>query len=193
MRLHLFNTACPKLSISNLPWKMSVVCYGCQCMYLMCLIHTAKINWPLGPIKFKLELQLVLYSSVCFWVFNSNLVQCLCDLNRSVRFTLFPSGGDGGSGGIMEWVFAPFQQSLHMASCLLCLFIASFWETLHSPRMQHKPKHLSVPSPEPVIQGILLFLPYFSAHTFSHLSSPPHLQSFSPQPGLVTDFFVFGA
>lgn len=86
---------------------------------------------------------------------------------------LFPSGGDGGSGGIMEWVFAPFQQSLHMASCLLCLFIASFWETLHSPRMQHKPKHLSVPSPEPVTQGILLFLPYFSTHTFSHLTSPP--------------------
>lgn len=103
---------------------------------------------------------------------------------------LFPSGGDGGSGGIMEWVFAPFQQSLHMASCLLCLFIASFWETLHSPRMQHKPKHLSVPSPEPVTQGILLFLPYFSTHTFSHLTSPP-----TSNPSLFswTQIFVFGA
>lgn len=109
----------------------------------------------------------------------------------TVHFFLLPSGGDGGSGGIMEWVFASFQQALHMASCLLCLFIASFWETLHSPRMQHKPKHLSVPSPEPVAQGILLFLPYFSSHTFSHLSSPP-------PPVLLsclrwTRIFVFGA
>lgn len=87
----------------------------------------------------------------------------------------------------MEWVFAPFQQSLHMASCLLCLFIASFWETLHSPRMQHKPKHLSVPSPEPVTQGILLFLPYFSTHTFSHISSPSLLSRDW------TQIFVFGA
>lgn len=39
-----------------------------------------------------------------------------------MRFFLFPSGGDGGSGGIMEWVFSPFQQSLHMASCLLLSF-----------------------------------------------------------------------
>lgn len=76
-----------------------------------------------------------------------------------------------------------------MASCLLCLFIASFWETLHSPRMQHKPKHLSVPLPESVTQGILLFLPYFPTHTFSHLSSR-HLQSLSLQPGLDTDFFL---
>lgn len=133
-------------------------------------------------MRFKLQVQLAPHYRVrvCFCVCNSNLVRCLCDLSLSVRFFLFPSGSDGGSGGIMEWVFAPFQQSLHMASCLLCLFIASFWETLHSPRMQHKPKHLSVPSPEPVTQGILLFLPYFSTHTFSHLSPPLHRQSVSP-------------
>lgn len=96
-----------------------------------------------------------------------------------MHFFLFPSGDDGGIGGIMEWVLAPFKQSLHMASCLFCLFIASFWETLHSPWMQHKPKHLSVPSPEPVTQGILLFLPYFSAHTFSHLSPPLSFHTFN--------------
>lgn len=144
-------------------------------------------------MRFKLQVQLAPHYCVrvCFCVCYSNLVRCLCDLSLSVRFFLFPSGGDGGSGGIMEWVFAPFQQSLHMASCLLCLFIASFWETLHSPRMQHKPKHLSVPSPEPVTQGILLFLPYFSTHTFSHLSPPLHRQSVSPQPGLDTDFWFW--
>lgn len=41
--------------------------------------------------------------------------------------------------GDLEWVFTHIQQSLHMDCCLFCLFIASFWETLHSPRMQHKP------------------------------------------------------
>lgn len=121
-------------------------------------------------------------------------------LNLGVHFILSPSGGDGGSGGIMEWVFAPFQQSLHMASCLLCLFIASFWETLCSPRMQHKPKHLSVPSPEPVTQGMLLFLPYFSPHTFSHLSPTPPTHTHTPtsRPSFPSSqaghrFFVFGA
>lgn len=39
-----------------------------------------------------------------------------------------------GDGGIGERVFAPLRQSLHMASCLPRLFIASFWETLLSPR-----------------------------------------------------------
>lgn len=55
-------------------------------------------------------------------------------------------------------------------------------------------KHLSVPLPEPVTQGIVIFLPYFSAHTFSHLSSstPPTPPPLSLQPRLDTEF-VFGA
>lgn len=107
----------------------------------------------------------------------------LCDFNFSV--CSIPSGGDGGGGGIVEWVFAPFQRSLHMASCLLCLFIASFWETLPSPRTQHKPKHLSVPSPEPLPREYCYSSPT-SLHRLSLIShtSPPSSPSLPPPPAI---------
>lgn len=91
------------------------------CPLFVVTISLMYLMWHCVQNQFKLNLH---FSSCCIcvnvfarvWVCNCNLMYLFMWSGGVVSVCICfssPSCGDGGRGGIMEWVFAPFQQSPH--------------------------------------------------------------------------------